>query len=364
MSDSDAALKRSLLLILKSPRFLYRELGADKADPYDSASRLAFALWDSPPDGPLLEAAAQGKLATREGLRQQAERMANDPRAKAKLRGFLMGWLRVEAVPDTAKDPEKFPEFTPEVLADLRTSLELFLDDVVWGEKSDYRDLLSADYVYLNGRLAKIYGADLPADAPFTKVTPEPRDRAGVLTHPYLMTVFAYTGTTSPIHRGVFLSRSLLGRALRPPPEAVAPLAPDLHPSLTTRERTNIQTGPAACMTCHGMVNPLGFALEHFDAIGRYRTEERGRPIDSSGQYQTRSEGTATFAGARDLALFLASSEESHDAFVRGLFHHMVKQPIGAYPAKTLPDLRADFAKSGFHIRKLMIEIAVNSSQN
>jgi cytochrome c553 len=363
VSDSDVALKRSLLLILKSPRFLYRELGTDKADPYDAASRLAFALWDAPPDGPLLEAAAQGKLATREGLHQQAERMANDPRAKAKLRGFLMGWLRVDPAPDMAKDPERFPEFTPEILADLRTSLELFLDDVVWGEKSDYRDLLSADFVYLNGRLAKIYGVSLPPDAPFTKVTPEPRDRAGVLTHPYLMTVFAYTGTTSPIHRGVFLSRSLLGRALRPPPEAVAPLAPDLHPSLTTRERTNIQTSPAACMTCHGMVNPLGFALEHFDAIGRYRTEERGRPIDSSGQYQTRSEGTATFAGARDLAMFLSSSEEAHDAFVKGLFHHMVKQPIGAFPAKTLPDLRASFTKNGYHIRKLMIEIAVNSSQ-
>lgn len=364
VGDPDLALKRSLLLILKSPRFLYREVGDGAADPFDAASRLSFALWDSPPDAPLLEAAAKGQLATRDQVGRQAERMASDPRAKAKLRGFLLGWLRVDPAPDVAKDPQRFPEFTPEVLADLRTSLELLLDEVVWSDASDYRELLTADFVHLNGRLAKIYGVSLPPDAPFTKVTPEPRDRAGVLTHPYLMSAFAYTGTTSPIHRGVFLSRSLLGRALRPPPEAVAPLAPDLHPSLTTRERTNIQTSPAACMTCHGMVNPLGFALEHFDAIGRYRTEERGRPIDASGSYQTRSDGTATFAGARDLALFLASSEESHDAFIRGLFHHMVKQPIGAYPPKTLPELRAQFAKNGYHMRKLMIEIAVNAASS
>ena len=364
VGDPDLALKRSLLLILKSPRFLYREVGDGAADPFDAASRLSFALWDSPPDAPLLEAAAKGQLATRDQVRRQAERMASDPRAKAKLRGFLLAWLRVDPAPDVAKDPQRFPEFSPEVLADLRTSLELLLDEVVWSDASDYRELLTADFVHLNGRLAKIYGVSLPPDAPFTKVTPEPRDRAGVLTHPYLMSAFAYTGTTSPIHRGVFLSRSLLGRALRPPPEAVAPLAPDLHPSLTTRERTNIQTSPAACMTCHGMVNPLGFALEHFDAIGRYRTEERGRPIDASGSYQTRSDGTATFAGARDLALFLASSEESHDAFIRGLFHHMVKQPIGAYPPKTLPELRARFAKDGYHMRKLMIEIAVNAASS
>ncbi len=364
VGDSDLALKRSLLLILKSPRFLYREVGDGAADAHDAASRLAFALWDSPPDALLLEAAAKGQLGTRDQIGQQADRMAGDPRAKAKLRGFLLGWLRADPAPDVAKDPNAFPEFTPEMLADLRTSLELFLDDVVWGESSDYRDLLTADFVYLNGRLAKIYGVSLPPDAPFTKVTPEPRDRAGVLTHPYLMSAFAYTATTSPIHRGVFLSRSLLGRALRPPPEAVAPLAPDLHPSLTTRERTNIQTSPAACMTCHGMVNPLGFALEHFDAIGRYRTEERGRAIDASGSYQTRADGTATFAGARDLAMFLASSEEAHDAFTRGLFHHMVKQPIGAYPTRTLPELRARFAKTGYHIRKLMIEIAVDAASS
>lgn len=361
-SDPDLALKRSLLLVLKSPRFLYREPGHAKADGYDVASRLAFTLWDAPPDAPLLEAAKSGKLADRAEVRRQAERMVTDLRAKAKVREFLLRWLRVDPAPDLAKDPAKFPGLTPEAMADLRSSLEMTLDGIVWGERSDYRDLLTSESLFLNGRLAKLYGVDLPPDAPFTKVTPEPRERSGVLTHPYLMAAFSYTATTSPIHRGVFISRSLLGRTLRPPPEAVAPLAPDLHPGLTTRERTAIQTSPTACLTCHGMINPLGFALEGFDPIGRYRTEERGRPIDATGSYQTRTEGTAVFAGARDLGAFLAESDEAHAAFVRGLFHHLVKQPIAAYGAEAQTKLVSKFASDGFHIRKLMVEVATASA--
>ena len=117
--------------------------------------------------------------------------------------------------------------------------------------EADFRRLLLADDVYLNGRLARFYGADLPPDAPFRKVPLDPAERAGVLSHPYLMASFAYTGSSSPIHRGVFVARSVLGRGLKQPPIAVSPLAPDLHASLNTRERVTLQTSPAACMTCH-----------------------------------------------------------------------------------------------------------------
>jgi len=140
-------------------------------------------------------------------------------RARAKVREFLLQWLKVEHSPDLAKDPKQFPDFDKALASDLRTSLELFLDDVVWGDSSDFRQLLLADSLFLNGRLAKFYGVDLPADAPFQKVTHEPRERAGVLSHPYLMATFAYTSTSSPIHRGVFVARSVLGRSLRPPPQ-------------------------------------------------------------------------------------------------------------------------------------------------
>src|SRR5262249_47038177 len=148
---------------------------------------------------------------------------------------------------------------------------------------------------------------------------------------PYLMATFAYTEASSPIHRGVFLARSVLGLGLRPPPEAFTPLPEDLHPDLTTRERITLQTKPQACQSCHGVINPLGFTLENFDAVGRYRDQEKGRPINATGGYQTRTGEVLKFAGPRDLARFLASSEEVHEAFVEQMFHHLVRQPVRAY---------------------------------
>ena len=121
----------------------------------------------------------------------------------------------------------------------------LFLEDVVWSDASDFRQLLLADSLYMNGRLAKFYGAEPPADGTFEKVFLQSDERAGVLTHPYLMAGYAYTSTSSPIHRGVFVARSVLGRSLRPPPEAVAPLPPDLHFDLTTRERVDHKPRPS-----------------------------------------------------------------------------------------------------------------------
>lgn len=353
--DVDTAVKRAVLLVLKSPRFLYREVGTGR-DPYDVAARLSFGLWDSLPDAALLEAAATGKLANREQVAEQARRMVADLRTRSKVREFFLQWLRVEQNPDLSKDPKRFPDFDEAVVSDLRTSLELFLEEVLWSEKSDFRQLLLADHLYLNGRLAKHYGIDLSPDAPFRKVALDPKARAGVLTHPYLLASFAYTATSSPIHRGVFVSRSVLGRSLRPPPEAVAPLAPELHSGLTTRERVALQTSPKACTTCHSMVNPLGFGLEHFDAIGRYRSEEKGKPIDAAGTYESRGGDTLTFTGARELAKLLAESDETQTAIVEQLFHYLVKQPIRAFGPRELSDLRRSFVENGYNIRHLLVE--------
>jgi hypothetical protein len=353
--DPETAIKRVAVLVLKSPRFLYREVGGGP-DAYDVASRLSFALWDAPPDKELLDAAAAGRLAKREQVAAQAERMLADPRARAKAREFFLQWLKVDQVPDLGR--ERFPGFDTAVAGDLRTALELFVEDAVWSGDSDFRRLLLSDELFLNGRLAKFYGVSLPADAPFQKVKLDPGQRAGVLTHPYLMAAFAYTGASSPIHRGVFLARNVLGVTLRPPPEAFAPLAEKLHPTLTTRERVTLQTQPAACQSCHGVINSLGFTLEHFDAVGRFRDKDNGRPVDATGTYQTRGGETVKFAGARDLAKFLAGSDEVQTAFAERLFQHLVKQPVRAYGAGRPAELRAFFAGHGFSIRKLMVEAA------
>jgi hypothetical protein len=269
-------------------------------------------------------------------------------------------WLRVDQGAEIAKDPKLFPGFDEAVISDLRDSLELALDEVLDGPSADFRALLRSKSLYLNGRLARFYGVDLPPDAPFRKVEKAPGDRSGVLTHPYLLSNFAYTASSSPIHLGVFLMRSVLGRPLRPPPMAVAPLAADLHPGLTTRQRVELQTRPESCQSCHATINHLGFALEHYDAIGRYRDREKDKPVDATGSYETRSGEPAKFDGAAALAEFLAKSEETQNAVVQQLFHYLVKQPIRAFGRTELVDLREAFAAKGYNLRELMVEIAVS----
>jgi hypothetical protein len=349
--DLDAGLKRSLLLILGSPRFLFREPGA-AGDAFDTAARLSFGLQDSIPDEPLWQAAARNQLATPEQIRKQAERIVADRCTQAKLRDFLLTWLRIDHGPELAKDKDLYAGFSPEVAADLRTSLLMSLDDVLGASgtatSADFRRLFLDDEVWLNGRLAPLYGARLPADAPFTRVRLDEGQRGGVLSHPYMMSVLSYTAATSPIHRGVFLARSVLGNVLKPPQEAVAPLTPDQHPDLTTRERVALQTSAVACQTCHTMINPLGFALEEFDAIGRHRVVERRgdaeKPIDASGSYLPREGPGASFKGVRELAAYLAESRDAQEAFVQSLFHALVKQPVRAWGPDALETLRAGFA--------------------
>jgi cytochrome c553 len=355
--DLQAAAKRAVLMILKSPRFLYREVAGDP-NQYDVAARMAFALWDSVPDQELHALAAQGKLRTAEEIKKHvAERMMTDTRARAKLRGFLHHWLKTDHARDAEKDPKRFPGFDAAIVADLRTSLDLFLDDVVWSEKSDFRQLLLNEETYLNGRLAKYYGASLSENAPFQKVAFEKGRRQGVLTHPFMLATFAYTGETSPIHRGVFLARGILGVGLKPPAEAFTPLAADLHPTLTTRERVELQTKGVNCQSCHAVINPLGFTLENYDAIGRFREQDNKKAVNPEGSYTTRAGEVKTFRGPTELATFLAASEDTHSAFAEQMFHHLVQQSIRAYGPTTGADLREKFAKSGFNVRQLAVEV-------
>ncbi len=357
----ELALQRAILLTLKSPRFLYRDLAPAARDAYSTASRLSFALWDSAPDAELLRAATEGKLQSPAEVRAQAERMAADPRTAAKLHAFFLQWLNVEHFGDVSKDPKLFPQFNEQIVTDLRTSLDLFLDEVLASPEADLRRLLTSDETYLNARLADFYGAKSPGEG-FHKVKWEADRRAGLLTHPLVMAGLAYTDVTSPIHRGVLISRSMLGRALRPPPEAVTPLAVDLHPKLTTRERVTLQTQSESCAACHTMINRLGFALEGFDAVGRFRSTEKDRPIDATGGYRTQDDKQQKFTGGRELAKFLAGSPETHDAVVQQLFQHTTKQPILAYGMNVPETLRKSFVQSEFNLRKLTLEIAVTAA--
>jgi hypothetical protein len=186
---------------------LYPEIDADSSPDYAVATRLALAMWDSLPDSELLKAAAEGQLKTPEQIGQHAERMLADTRARAKVREFFHEWLPFDEAEEITKDAAAFPGFDDYLISDLRTSLEMFIDDVVWSKASDYRQLVLADYWMANERLAKFYGLEAPADGAFHKVAVDSKQRAGVLTHPYLLAALAYHKSSSPIHRGVFVTR-------------------------------------------------------------------------------------------------------------------------------------------------------------
>lgn len=355
----EIAIKRIVLFALEAPQFLYPEL-RDRAQPdgYEVAARLALTLWDTLPDAKLLEAAAAGKLHTSEEIAGHARRMLSDARTKTKLRGFFHHWLDLTRAESISKDPQSFPGFDAAVLADLRTSLALFIDEVVWSERSDYRELLRADYLLLNERLAGFYGKGQVGDG-FQRVAFDPKERAGVVTHPYLMAALAHSKFTSPIHRGVFLTRNVLGLTLKSPAMAMEFEDSRFDPTLTMRQKITEMTRDSSCMGCHAVINPLGFALEQFDAVGRWRTEDNQKAVDAASEFLTEDGETVRLSGARDVAEFAAKSESGHRAFIRHLFHHTVKQAPAAFGPDTLDTLLRSFTASEFNIQKLLTEIAV-----
>lgn len=362
--DDAEAIKRSLLAVLKSPRFLYPLLDNDRSVSQRVANRLTLVLFDSlPADQWLRQRIANNRLESTPQIREAASQMVNDVRVRGKTRQLLHEWLHLTQLEEITKNSDVFPEFNEQLVADLRQSLDTFLDEVVWSESSDYRELFLSHRVPTTKRLAAFYGpAWQPADEngpPLRWSVPDEEHRYGVLTHPYLMSALGYRDTSSPIHRGVFLIRYLLGRTLRPPNAAFTPLSPDLHPDLTTRERVHLQTSPENCQVCHSRINALGFALENFDAVGRYREQERNKPIDASGSYTTLADQQVTFTGPGDLAEFLAGSRDAHRAFVSRAFQHFVKQPVAAYGAETLDELTESFRANGYNIRRLIVDIAV-----
>ena len=363
--DAETGVRRVALLALKSPHFLYTELPARESDATRTATRLALALWDSAPDAELARAAAAGRLRTREEVSAHAARLLADPRARAKVREFFQHWLQLRYLEDLGKDARLFPDFTPDIIDDLRASLGVFVDTVVWSERSDYRELLRADYLYANERLATFYSLPTPASAPaanpgdFIRVPAPAGQRSGVLTHPYLLAALSYKSTSSPIHRGVFLTRSIVGRALKPPLEAQTFDDTTFAHGMTMREKVEKLTRSENCQGCHAVINPLGFSLEHFDAVGRYRTEDAGRAIDAASDYGADELAKPVrLASARDVADFALANAHANEAFIEQLFHHLVKQSPRAYGPPTLARLRDSFIASGYHLRTLMADIA------
>jgi hypothetical protein len=345
--DSETAVKRSLMLTLTSPYFLYPSLNLDaegKSDLYTRALYLSLQLWDSIPDRPLEQAAAKGWLAHDNVFQEHIERMLKDPRAKEKMQRFFFQWLNLNEKDDLTKDNQTFPGFDEVIIADLRASFSRFLNETVWSEQSDYRQLFNSPKLPLTPRLEKLYQ--------------QGSNPAGLLTHPYILTAFSYHKQTSPIHRGVYLSRNVLGRFLKPPPKAIEFKDADFNPHLTMRQKVTELTKDESCMACHSIINPIGFSLENYDAIGRFRTHEQDKPIDTTSDYATEEDDLVKITGPKDLAKLAVESPGAHRAFIKHLFHHLAHQPVNSYGFSRMDELHDSFQANNFNIQKLIAEIA------
>lgn len=358
------AVRQVVLSTLTSPQFLYPGTAFDNPHgPWAKASNLALSIWDSVPSRKLRDTARKGTIENPKFLERLTWDMLWDGRARHKMAGFFEHWLELSKATDIAKDSKLYPEYSEEMLSDLRKSLLLFVDDMVWSNApADYRKLLLSDTLFLNERLGKVYGKP-EIKGGFQKVSFPNQGRTGVITHPYLLTAFAYHNNTSPIHRGVFLTRNIVGLTLKPPPEAIEFKDNDFPPNLTMREKVTELTRAKACMACHSMINPLGFSLEHYDAIGRWRAKEGQNPINDDGILKTDGGDHIEIKGPRDVANYAANSHEAHRAFVRQLFHHTVKQPALAYGPDTPDQLEESFRQIDYDIRSLLVKIALTSTQ-
>jgi mono/diheme cytochrome c family protein len=300
----DAGIRLALESILVSPRFVFRledqTAGVEAAQNPALANRLSFFLWSSPPDAELLAAARRGRLSSRTSLRQQLSRMIADPRSAALATRFGAQWLRLQDLETVAPDATRFPSFDAALAADMRAETELVLEDVIRRDRS-ILDLLALDYSFLNERLARHYGIEGVTGPEFRRV-PMPAERRGVLGHGSVLASTSLADRTSPVLRGKWIMEVLLGTPPPPPPPNVPALDDSAAPfqngrALTTRERFEQHRRNPACSSCHRVIDPLGMALEHFDAVGAWRDRENDGPVDASAQIY---DGTRV-TGAPDL---------------------------------------------------------------
>ncbi|MFT3928499.1 MAG: DUF1592 domain-containing protein [Myxococcales bacterium] len=342
---TDHAHGMELLLkgMLQAPRFLYRvEFGTDNSvskhavtlSGYERATRLSYLLWNEPPDARLLAAAEQGALDSAEGVSQQLDWMLADPRGATAVRRFLWQWLRLDELDYAVKDTSRFPEWDdPQLKAALRAQAQRFLDYVLNEAGADLGTLLTSPTVFSNAAISSYYGA---GEGTSFAIVDVPADRsAGILTLPALLALLAKPDESSPIYRGKFVRESLLCQTL-PSPPANVPKPPEVQAGVTTRERLRQHEVDPNCSNCHKLMDPIGFGFEHFDALGRYRSEDGGRAVDATGELLLGAAGSATastsaFDGVAALANKLAGLSEVESCMVRQWFRFSLnrfEQPV------------------------------------
>jgi len=308
--------------MLVSPRFLFRTEGgqvkAQTLTQHELASRLSYFLWSSMPDDALLRAADQGKLSRPSVLLATVRRMLLDPKAKALVENFGGQWLQVRKLESVKPDGKKFPEFDEYLRLSMARETQLFFESIIQEDRS-ILDFIDADYSFLNERLARLYGVPNVQGPEFRKVLfAQDAHRGGLLCQASVLTISSYANRTSPVLRGKWVLENFVGAPPPPPPPDVPNLdEAKIGTSSSMREQLELHRKNAICASCHSRMDPLGFGLENFDAIGAWRAKEGEFVINASG---TLPDGRS-FAGPQGLKAILKNQPEAFaETLTRKLF--------------------------------------------
>jgi hypothetical protein len=362
--DFDAGIEVALSSVLVNPRFLFHierdppnvpPKTAYKVDEFELASRLSFFIWSSIPDDELLDLAASGNLREQQNLVRQVRRMLADKRSRSLVTNFAAQWLYLRNLDAVSPDMRLFPDFDDNLRQAMRQETELFFDNIMREDRS-ILELIRADHTYLNERLAKHYRIPHVYGSHFRRVSLDGNcHRGGLLRQGSVLALTSYATRTSPVIRGQWVLKNLVGSPSPPPPANVPPLKDNTVSSmLSVRERLEQHRSNRACASCHQMIDPVGFALEQFDAVGRWRESEEGKLVDASGSFIDGSE----FDGVDGLEQALLKRPE---LFVRTFTEKLMTYALGRgveyHDAPAVRKIVADARETGYQFSQLVIGI-------
>lgn len=354
--------------MLQSPKFLFRVEGGA----YKAASSLAYFLWDSMPDQELFRAAGAGELANPAHIRQQAQRMLKEGKARQALDEFTAQWLRFDQVLNAVKDRNLYPQFNLQLATAMTEETRRLVADLVWGEKS-FLDFFEARYAFINSDLATLYGLPAPASE-FDKVAfPADSERAGVLGQAAFLAMTSKPGETSPTVRGLFVRDQFLCQQVPDPPPGVNSTLPPVtvDKPQTNRQRLQEHLINRTCAGCHMLMDPIGFGFERFDAIGQFQQKQavmvmppdrKMRPIrlqlDIDPSASINGIPNSNFSSPKELGRILASSPVCQECMVKQLFRYAFGRQESAADQAVIASGLEVFQKSGFRWKELMVYYA------
>jgi hypothetical protein len=368
-SDFKTGLAQVIEALLQSPDFLYRiELGEpDPANPtmqrltgFEMATRLSYMYWGTMPDEALLQAAEAGQLTDRDSIRAQAERLLDTrERSRAVLRFFFDSLLPISGLSSLKRDSAIFPTLTPAIGALLREETQQYLEREILDESASWPQILTRPYSYLNEPLAAFYGIEGVSGNDFQRVSLDSSQRLGLLTQAGVLAGTTHSNITSPVLRGSFVVQRLMCRTIPLPTGAILAKIKPPEPSSgkTGRERYAAHTAEPVCRSCHQFMDPVGFALENYDAIGMFRTQENGATIDPAGKMPDSQGGELAFDDAVGMARALAGSEDVTDCFATNWMSFAYGRSPSELDACSAATLKHAFQLSDYSVRTLLLEL-------